>query len=116
MKRRKNEKIAILLAALPGAFGFLGIGHIYAGRIGRGFILLVGAWVLAGIGFLCLVAWSMSHMVIPPPGQPIGEPPAYSLVLLAVGSVLLLGLAVLWIWQIFDAKSVCRNYNKQISK
>ncbi len=114
MQRLKSEKIAILLAALIGAVGFLGIGHFYTGRIRRGFILLMGAWGLAGTSLLCFIAWSMSQMVIPPLGQPMGEVPTYSLAFFAIGFVLFFGLVALWIWQIFDAKTVCRNYNKQV--
>ena len=115
MKQRKSEKMAILLAVLPGAIGFLGIGHLYIGRLRRGLILLVGAWALASTSFFCFVISAMSTMVIPPPGYPKVEVPAYSLVFGVVGVVLLLGLVALWIWQIFDAKAVCQNYNKQVS-
>ena len=112
MKTLKNEKVAILLAVLPGAVGFLGIGHFYVGRFRRGLVFLVGAWALASISFFCFVAWSMSGMVIPPPGYPKVEVPTYSLAFFAAGLVLSIGLFALWIWQIFDAKGVCRNYNK----
>ena len=115
MQRLKSQKIAMLLATLPGAVGFLGIGHLYIGRIRRGLILLMGAWGLAGTSLFCFIASAMSTMVIPPPGYPKVEVPAYSLVFGVVGVVLLLGLVALWIWQIFDAKAACRNYNKQVS-
>ena len=115
MERLKSQKIAMLLAALPGAVGFLGIGHLYIGRIRRGLILLMGAWGLAGISLFCFIASAMSTMVIPPPGYPKVEVPTYYLVFFAIGVVLFLGLVALWIWQIFDAKTVCRNYNRQLS-
>jgi len=115
VQRLKSQKIAMLLATLPGAVGFLGIGHLYIGRIRRGLILLMGAWGLAGTSLFCFIASAMSTMVIPPPGYPKVEVPAYSLVFGVVGVVLLLGLVALWIWQIFDAKAACRNYNKQVS-
>ena len=111
----KSKKIAILLAALPGIIGFLGIGHLYTGRIRRGLILLIGAWCLAGTSTFCYIVWAMSQMVIPPPGYPRVEPPASSLVFLATSIVLFFGLVGLWIWQIFNAKAVCQNYNKQAS-
>ena len=116
MQRIKSEKIAILLAALPGAIGFLGIGHLYIGRIRRGLILLMGAWGLAGTGILCFVIWSMSSMVIPPPGYPKVEVPTYYLAFFAVGFVSFLGLVGLWIWQIFDARTMCQNHNRQVSE
>ena len=115
MRPPKSKTIAILLAALPGILGFLGIGHLYLGRIRRGLILLIGNWVLAGVSIMCYFIWAMSQMVIPPPGYPRVEPPAASDVFLAISIVLFFGLVGLWIWQIFNAKSVCQNYNKQVS-
>ena len=115
VQRLKSQKIAMLLAVLLGAVGFLGIGHLYIGRIRRGLILLMGAWVLAGTSLFCFIASAMSTMVIPPPDYPKVEVPAYSSVFFAIGVVLLIGLVALWIWQIFDVKAACRNYSKQVS-
>jgi len=115
MTSPKSEKVVMLLAGVLGAFGFLGIGHLYIGRVRRGVILLVSSWILVGTSIFCFIVWAMAQMVIPPPGQPIGEPPAYSLIFLAVSIVLFFGAVTLWIGQIFDAKAVCQNYNKQIS-
>jgi len=100
---------------LPGVVGFHGIGHFYLGRIRRGLILLIGAWVLIFTAVFSLIAWSMCQMVIPPPGQPMGEPPAYIWVFLVISPISFLGAIALWIWQIFDAKTACQNYNKQVS-
>jgi len=77
--------------------------------------LLIGAWCLAGTSTLCYIVWAMSQMVIPPPGYPRIEPPTSSLVFLAISIVLFFGLVGLWVWQIFNAKAVCQNYNKQAS-
>ncbi|MFC2018977.1 hypothetical protein ACFLU4_03365 [Chloroflexota bacterium] len=112
MEQLKSEKVAVLLAALLGAIGFLGIGHLYVGRIRRGLILLIGTWGLVSISVMCLFAWSMSHMIIPPPGQPIGTPPAGRWVFLVVSLLFSLGAIALWIWQIIDARAVCRDNNK----
>jgi hypothetical protein len=115
VQRLKSQKIAMVLAALLGAVGFLGIGHLYIGRIRRGLILLMGTWGLAGASFLCLAVGSMSLMVVPPPGYPKVEVPTYSYVFSAIGIALFLGIVALWIWQIFDAKAVYRNYIEQVS-
>ena len=32
----KSEKTAVILAALPGVVGVLGVGHFYAGGFGEG--------------------------------------------------------------------------------
>lgn len=41
----RDPTIAFILEVLPGLFGILGIGHMYAGNIPRGLILLV-VWFL----------------------------------------------------------------------
>lgn len=42
----KDKTIALLIELLPGLFGFLGIGWLYAGSVGTGIALLLGfiAW------------------------------------------------------------------------
>lgn len=117
MMSPKSDKIAMLLAALLGIVGFLGIGHLYVGKIRQGINLLVGAWVVAGASIFCFTVWS-SYQVVHPlhvPGYSGTQIPAYSLIFLVFSCVLFLGVIALWIWQIFDAKAVCQNYNKQIS-
>lgn len=109
----KSERITVLLAALPGIVACLGIGHFYVGRFRRAVILLLGGWGLAGTAFFCFSAWSMCHMIIPPPGYSPIEPPSSSYAFLAGGIVSFLGLIALWIWQIFNAKAACQNHNRQ---
>lgn len=46
----KNESTTLILALVLGLFGFLGIGHIYIGKTGKGIILLIVGWILLGIG------------------------------------------------------------------
>lgn len=83
----KNEGTALVLAALPGVFGLLGIGHMYLGRVWRGIVLLVGGLVLAAVGFGTL--WFTF-------------------------GILLIPLVVAWIWSLFDTKNLCRQYNKEL--
>ncbi|NJN67731.1 MAG: hypothetical protein HC884_13985 [Chloroflexaceae bacterium] len=60
----KDTGLAMILEILPGIFGFLGIGHIYAGYTTTGILLLIGWWVIlfiltvitvltAGLGIFC---------------------------------------------------------------
>jgi len=109
VQKPRSPRTAVLLAALPGLVCCFGIGHLYAGRVRRGLVLLLGGWGLAAGGLFCLTAWSMCHLVIPPLGQPIGEPPAAADVFLTVGVVSSLGVVSLWIWQIFDARRCARS-------
>ena len=56
-----DNGIAALLEILPGVFlQTFGIGHIYAGKVGRGLLVMFGYWVLQGINVLLtfvLVGW-----------------------------------------------------------
>lgn len=46
MVQEKKKSTVMLLAVLLGLIGFFGIGHIYAGKVGRGIAFLIA-------GFLC---------------------------------------------------------------
>jgi hypothetical protein len=46
----KDRSLTIILEALPGMFGFFGIGWMYAGNVGTGLALLFGNWVYLAIG------------------------------------------------------------------
>lgn len=47
----KDENLAFVLEVIPGLFGFLGIGHIYAGNVTRGVTLLVCYWLFVTVEF-----------------------------------------------------------------
>lgn len=54
-KPPKDRSIAIILEILPGLFGFLGFGWIYAGNVGTGIAWLVGMLVWTGIATILAV-------------------------------------------------------------
>jgi len=69
----KDRSIAILLEVLPGLFGFLGIGWIYAGNIAIGLSLLVGYLLLIGLeilvgvftgGIACCCLWPLNVVAL----------------------------------------------------
>jgi len=43
---------ALILEIIFGFFGFLGIGHVYSGRVALGIILMVGWWVFIAVAAL----------------------------------------------------------------
>lgn len=64
-----DNGIAALLEILPGVFlQTFGIGHIYAGNVIRGLILMFGYWILCGINFLLcyvlvgFVTWPLTFL------------------------------------------------------
>jgi TM2 domain-containing membrane protein YozV len=96
MKRQeKSEGVAIVLAVLVGLIGFYGVGHMYVGRIRRGLVILFLDWVISIPSFFSLVVGLSGDIE-----------------LLVLGVVLLVGSLILWIWQIFDARRVCREHNQ----
>lgn len=73
--QQKDSGLALVLEILPGFFGFLGIGYMYAGYTKEGIIRLIGWWVIlgigafisaltAGIGFLCLLPIAIAGPII----------------------------------------------------
>ncbi|MDD5704146.1 MAG: zinc-ribbon domain-containing protein [Dehalococcoidales bacterium] len=43
--QNKQKSTVMLLAILLGLIGFFGIGHIYAGKVGRGIVFLIAGWL-----------------------------------------------------------------------
>jgi len=50
----KHKGIAMVLAALPGLIGILGIGHLYAGKAIKGVLLLLAGLLIFGGIWLCI--------------------------------------------------------------
>lgn len=67
----KSEGVTLVLAAVLGIFGIMGIGHIYLGIVRRGVVILIGGIVLGAIAgalymfivpvipFIALLVWSI---------------------------------------------------------
>ena len=117
MQGKKSEGLALFLAILPGICGLFGIGHFYVGRVRRGLILLVSGLVLSGLGSACFIVGSLSSLVVTPSGQLMLEDMPFDLIIYwGIGFVISLGGLALWIWQIIDARAVCRQHNERINE
>ena len=113
-KQPKNEGLAALLAFLLALIGFLGMGHIYAGRVGRGLILFFVGILLEGavIGLALYYVWDSGYDWSPWSG-------GYTYHSGEIGYAAGAGAAyliwfILWIWQTFNARKVCRIYNQSL--
>lgn len=84
----KSEGNTIILAIVLGIFGLNGIGHLYIGKIGKGIGFLIGSIILFAIGIATLF--------------------------FVVGAFLLIIYFVIFIWQIIDARNLCREYNHSV--
>ncbi len=72
--------VPMLLNGLFGFFGFMGIGHMAAGSVGKGIGILLLGWLMT-ILFLATFWFLVGFIFIP------------------------LGIAV-WVWSIFDVKGI----------
>jgi TM2 domain-containing membrane protein YozV len=87
-KPKKDSGIAALIALIGGLFGICGLGHIYVGKLARGLVILFAQILLLTVGILLTIT------II---GSIIGIP-------------LLIVYAIIWIWQIFDASKLAKEY------
>ena len=101
LKDRKGLRLTTILAFL-----IMGVGHIYVGETKRGIILLVIGMVLGTLSSgLAAIGELMEEEYL------IGSGAYF---LLGIAAALGLALIVLWIWQIFNARTACRKYNSQL--
>ena len=101
LKDRKGLRLTTILAFL-----IMGVGHIYVGETKRGVILLIIGIVLSTLfSGLAAIVELMEEEYFVGSG-------AYFL--LGIAGAMGLALIVLWIWQIFNARTACRKYNNQL--
>ena len=94
----KSEGITLVMSIVLGLIGINGTGHLYLGKIKRGIIILVGSLicfvVMFGVLAITIELWS----------------PEMLLLILAVSCI---GYITLFIYQIVDARRLCKIYNKE---
>lgn len=94
----KNEGVVVVLAAVLGLFGLMGIGHMYIGKIGRGLAFLAVGIVLEILILpTILLAESMETLI-------------------GFMSLLFIVDIIIWIWQIYDAYSLAKYYNTYLAE
>jgi len=67
-----------------------GVGHLYLGQIGKGIGLMIGGWILLGVGIVTIM--------------------------FGVGIIILIVWFVLWIYSMIDANKQCQIYNQFVSQ
>jgi TM2 domain-containing membrane protein YozV len=86
----KSPGTAALLACVGGIFGLCGIGHMYVGKVGRGIAILVVGLFIFGPTLLGLSGG------------------------VAIFGIFAFGYLILWIWQIFKARSLAKIFNESV--
>lgn len=91
--REKSLSTTLVLSLVLGMFGISGVGHMYAGRVGKGIGILVISLIIYAI-FISVAANSGIYVAILP-------------FLMYIG---------IFIWQILDARKCCYKYNIELGK
>jgi len=63
-KQLKNNGVALVFAVILGLLGFMGIGHIYIGKVGKGLAYLISGFIVLGGGFTLTMFLSIMTFVI----------------------------------------------------
>lgn len=92
-RQYRSEGITLVLAAVLGLIGICGIGHIYVGRLARGFVLLFGSVAIGVAGFLMgvMFLWFPEFVFVP-----------------------LAAYLGFYVWTVFDARSVVKKHNESL--
>jgi len=103
--REKSEGITVLFSLL-----WAGAGHVYVGKISKGFaIILVYFMLFAIIGYLLTIgSWEYSH------SDWFYDYYYFKFTYLREALLLTIPLFILWLWNIFDAYKSAKEYNSSI--
>ena len=92
----KSESTTLLFSILLGLFGLQGVGHIYVGKVSRGIVILIGSLALWIIIVMAMIRSMYAYQ---------------SDSLLAFAITLLIVYFIIFIYQVRDARKLCREYN-----
>ena len=87
----KSESTTLLLAIILGLFGLSGIGHLYVGGMLKGVVILIAGFMLGVVGVFLTVYLPYVFGIL--------------------GFMFFIAYIPLYIWQIIDARKLCRYYN-----
>lgn len=114
LRYQKSEGTTLVLSIVLGLFGLMGIGHIYVGRVKRGVAILIVGLLIWGIVFVPI---AMLSTMVDSQGlsdtEMVGKIFGPMIGALVIGSI---GGFALFIWQIINARSLCRDYNLYYEK
>jgi TM2 domain-containing membrane protein YozV len=111
LSKSKNEGIVLVLSIIVGLMGIMGVGHIYLGRARRGVIILI-------LGIMSWVAFFIPFAILGVLGELEEEPSDPAIIIGMIGGLAAVGIGVfiLFIWQVFDSRKLCREYNEYLEK
>ena len=86
----KSEGVTLVLSIVLGLLGLQGIGHIYVGRVGKGIGILIVSLILFAVGLASISV--------------------------GIGVIFLIIYIIMFFWQIFNSRTLCREYNDYLEK
>ena len=109
LSNAKSEGTTLVLAIIVGLMGIMGIGHIYLGKTKKGIIILIVgifSWSLLFVPTILLLGSE-----IPMDEYTLEQRLSDMTTIIVIGVI---GVIALFIWQIIDARRLCKKYNKYL--
>ena len=108
----KSPGTAALIAFIGGIFALLGLGHIFVGKIGKGFGILVSG-IIIYVLFVIMAVSLPGMLLLSLVESSSGDAGSGGMIFIIV---FILGIAylVFWIWQIFNARKLAKKFNELV--
>ena len=108
----KSPGTAALIAFIGGIFALLGLGHIFVGKIGKGFGILVSGIIIYVL--FVIMAISLPGMLLLGLVESSTGDASISGIIFIIMFFLGIAYLVLWISQIFNAKKLAKKFNELV--
>ena len=108
----KSPGTAALIAFIGGIFALLGLGHIFVGKIGKGFGILVSGIIIYVL--FVIMAISLPVMLLLGLVESFTGYAGSGGIIFIIMFILGIAYLVLWIWQIFNAKKLAKKFNELV--
>ena len=123
LQNYKSEGATLVLSIVVGLFGVMGVGHLYIGKIKRGIIIMIIGFSLWTVLLIPIIFLGISddfdesmfddiEFVQYSNEKRTQEDMMGALIgFIAAVLIVTIGYIVLYIWQIFDSRKLCKMYN-----
>ena len=109
----KTPGTATLIAFIGGIFALPGLGHIYVGKVGKGFGILISGVIIIYV-LVIIIAISVPSILFVAPDDPSAGDAGSGVILMMFIFILGIAYLVLWIWQIFNARKLAKKFNELV--
>lgn len=109
----KNPGTAAFLAFFGGIFALPGLGHIYVRKVDAGLGILIGGFILYTVTFAIIISIT-STRAYEAQYNPTGTESSLPISVMIIILGLVTGYIVLFIWQILNASSLVKRFNRLV--